>query len=107
MDILEWLGTGIEEGNNNKAALFGLYFELTPTITKRYLNLFICSAFMSNCNVVAYDIAGRKALELLNTRIVKGSLQEKVDMQNFPNGIYFVVLESEDVKIIKKVIILH
>jgi hypothetical protein len=107
MGILEWYGTGIEENDKNRIAWTDIGFVLTPTITKRYLNLSIHLSTSQNCDIVVYDEVGKVVADIVKNKKIKGEIKEKVDLSNLPAGVYFIILKVEDKQLVRKFVLVQ
>jgi hypothetical protein len=107
MGILEWYGTGIEESDSGEIAILDVGFELSPTVTKRFVQVCVTRSVNRHCDIVIYDKLGRAVMDIC-TYYEKDALVEKtVDLGNLANGVYFMVLKSEPGVIVKKFIVVH
>ncbi|MCK4252307.1 T9SS type A sorting domain-containing protein [candidate division WOR-3 bacterium] len=107
MDILKWDDTGIEENDKNRIAWTDFGFALTPTITKRYLNLSIHLSTSQNCDIVVYDEVGKVVADIVKNKKIKGEIKEKVDLSNLPAGVYFIILKVEDKQLVRKFVLVQ
>jgi len=60
----------------------------------------------SEIRLTVYDLMGREAKELVNSRVDKGEHEVVWNASEFPSGIYFCRLESGDVSQTQKLLLL-
>jgi len=107
MGILEWYGTGIEESDSNAIAILDVGFELSPTVTRRFVQISVTRSVNHHCDIVIYDKLGRTVRDIYKHKGMDEGVKKTVDLGNLANGVYFVVLESEPGVIVRKFIVVH
>ena len=101
--ILEFTGPAIAENNNIK---------MRPTlkISSNPLRPFSTISYSlpqaTNVNLVLYDVAGRQVRLLENSRRKQAGKYD-FNLRNLSNGIYFLKLETEKYKVVKKIVLLN
>jgi hypothetical protein len=107
MGILEWYGTGVEESASGEIAILDAGFELSPTVTNRFVRICVTRSVYRYCDIVIYDKLGRAVMDICRYKEMDGRVEKTVDLGNLANGVYFMVLETEPGVIVKKFIVVH
>ncbi len=92
------LSTGINQASRSKAI-----FEVSPNPNNGLFNLNILAIEANSYTLNVRNMIGQQVhTELIS---INGELNKQLDLQNVEKGIYFVSLENENEKIVRKIII--
>jgi len=79
---------------------------LAPNPTSSYASLLLDVAQKVRLNIYLTDAMGRRIQTISSDKYYpQGMSNERVDVQNLPNGIYNVVVENRNSRIVKKLIV--
>lgn len=79
---------------------------LAPNPTSSYSSLLLDVAQKVRLNIYIMDAVGRRIQTISNNKYYpQGISNEKIDAQNLPNGIYNVVIENLNNRIVKKLVV--
>ena len=60
----------------------------------------------SNVKLIVYDVVGKEVATLVNQKFAPGSYEVEFDGNNFSSGIYFYKLIANDLKEVKRMMLL-
>jgi hypothetical protein len=60
----------------------------------------------SNVKITIYDLLGRKVTDVLDRHLKAGYYHTEIDMSKYSSGMYFYILETQDHKVVKKMVLL-
>lgn len=79
---------------------------LAPNPTSTYSSLLLTITKSVRLNIYLADVTGRRILTISNNKnYPEGITSERIDAQNLPNGIYNVVIENNNNRIVKKLVV--
>ena len=79
---------------------------LAPNPTSSYSSLLLDVAKKVRLNIYVIDAMGRRIQTISNNKYYpEGLSNEKIDVQNFPGGIYNIVIENRNSRIVKKLMV--
>ncbi|MCD6112859.1 MAG: Omp28-related outer membrane protein [Bacteroidales bacterium] len=97
LNILVRNSVGISENNNIKINLF-------PNPNTGLFTINLNSDFNKNLNLKIYNSLGIIVFEQSNI-VLKGKYSKNMNLNNLPNGVYFLNIYNENINTIKKIII--
>jgi hypothetical protein len=106
MYIFERVPTGIVEKAQIDIVTSALSFKVSPNPVTQNLILLIFFPYKDEYQIDIYDIQGRK-MSCLEKGEGKGTITKKYSLHNIPNGIYFIILSTEGIELVKKFVVIH
>ncbi|MCK4673828.1 T9SS type A sorting domain-containing protein, partial [candidate division WOR-3 bacterium] len=79
-------------------------FSVLPSIFRRKTLINLAIINESRVNISAYNVVGQRVDVILNQICKPGLYNINWTTDNLPSGIYFVRIESNDIKEVKKVV---
>jgi hypothetical protein len=101
--ILEFTGSGVAENKKIKL-LPTLKISSNPLTPFSAISYFLPQE--TKVNLVLYDIAGRQ-IRVLEKSNHKQAGKYYFNLKNLANGVYFLKLETEKYKVVKKIVLLN
>ena len=99
---LNMAGLPIPTGLDNSSS-FNVNFEVSPNPNNGEFNLSISSETQVTYNLVVRNMLGQSIQNgIIN---VNGQVTERIDLTKFEKGVYFVSLENDSEKLVKKVVV--
>jgi hypothetical protein len=89
------VGLGENDGRNNSLSLF-------PNPGHGYYELMLETEKAGNISLKVYNATGKLVYE--QNRQISGLLHENIDLQQFPNGVYFLKVEGDGLSIARKLV---
>jgi hypothetical protein len=102
--VTSFLPLAVSEDNEEDIAHTQL--RILPSIGTNRATVFFSLTKPTNVKIKLYDASGRLACNILETKLIAGHHSIDLQTHNLPRGIYFVSLESENVTLTKKIILI-
>ncbi len=99
---------GIEE-NDSKYLVHnpGLKMKVNPSVVQGVLNVEYSIATLGDIEIAIYDVCGRKVRVMKQKKSLPGCYHNVININNFPVGVYFVVLEQNNAQVCKKFLLVR
>jgi hypothetical protein len=101
---------GVEPILNNIPGKFVLYQNypnpFNPATKIKFEIPYEVKSEKSKVRIIVYDVLGERVAELLSEKLSPGTYEVNWDASNYPSGVYFYKLTTDDVSIAKKMVLL-
>ncbi|MEO0156127.1 MAG: T9SS type A sorting domain-containing protein [candidate division WOR-3 bacterium] len=106
MNILEWLGVGIIEHDIGTSVSRTTEFDIYPNPVGDFILLRFALLCPEVYEISVYDIQGRRLL-CLDKGLYAKRVTCKYNLRDLPGGVYFAVLKTVDMALVKKFVVVH